>query len=224
MANEPPAGVDGEAGTGQYFARSPVVASDRRSVWLNLDGCTAELATDRGVFSAGAVDPGTRYLLGERPGRLSPGPDDHLLDLGCGYGPIAVALAAWTRPDDRRGPGPTVWAVDVNDRALELCRTNVAAAGLDERVRVLRPEEVPPEVRFTEIWSNPPIRIGKEALHALLLTWLPRLRQDGAARLVVSKDLGADTLQRWLVGQGFGCERVASSKGFRVLVVTRTSG
>lgn len=219
MANEPPAGVDGEAGTGQYFARSPVVASDRRSVWLNLDGCTAELATDRGVFSAGAVDPGTRYLLGERPGRLSPGPDDHLLDLGCGYGPIAVALAAWTRPDDRRGPGPTVWAVDVNDRALELCRTNVAAAGLDERVRVLRPEEVPPEVRFTEIWSNPPIRIGKEALHRLLTTWLDRLTGDGVAWLVVHRHLGADSLQDWLSAEGHPTRRRSSRAGYRLLQV-----
>ena len=72
---------------------------------------------------------------------------------------------------------------------------------------------------YDEIWSNPPIRIGKAALHDLLRSWLPRLRPGGAARLVVARNLGADSLQRWLIDQGYACERAASAKGFRVLVV-----
>ena len=91
-------------------------------------------------------------------------------------------------------------------------------------MRVLRPEQVEPGVRYDEIWSNPPIRIGKEALHELLLTWLPRLAPDGVARLVVARNLGADTLQRWLIEQGYAVERTASAKGFRVLVVYRIEG
>jgi 16S rRNA (guanine1207-N2)-methyltransferase len=110
--------------------------------------------------------------------------------------------------------------VDVNERALALCRDNAADLGVAGRVRVLLPEQVEAGRTYDEIWSNPPIRVGKEALHTLLLTWLPRLKPTGTARLVVSKNLGADTLQRWLVAQGYGCERAASSKGFRVLVVS----
>jgi 16S rRNA (guanine1207-N2)-methyltransferase len=136
-----------------------------------------------------------------------------VLDLGCGYGPVALGIALVC-------PGARVDAVDVNERALGLCRDNAASLGVGERVRALRPEQVEPGRTYDEIWSNPPIRIGKEALHALLLTWLPRLAPGGTARLVVSKNLGADTLQRWLVEQGYGCTRAASSKGFRVLVVT----
>ena len=134
-----------------------------------------------------------------------------VLDLGCGYGPIALAIALAC-------PGATVDAVDVNERALALCRDNAAALGVADRVRVLRPEEADPQTRYDEIWSNPPIRIGKEALHELLLHWLARLAPAGVARLVVAKNLGADTLQRWLTDQGYAWSG-PPSKGFRVLVV-----
>jgi 16S rRNA (guanine1207-N2)-methyltransferase len=150
--------------------------------------------------------------------RASPIPQGNarILDLGCGYGPIALAIAVHC-------PGAFVDAVDVNERALALCRENAEALGVTDRVRVLRPEQVEPDVRYDEIWSNPPIRIGKQSLHELLLSWLARLAPDGVARLVVGKNLGSDTLQQWLIEQGYACDRAASSKGFRALVVHPTA-
>jgi len=167
------------------------------------------LITASGVFAADGLDRGTAVLL-----RASPIPQGspRILDLGCGYGPIALGVAVHC-------PGALVDAVDVNERALALCRENAEALGVADRVRVLPPDQVDPETRYDEIWSNPPVRIGKQALHEMLLIWLPRLTPDGVARLVVGKNLGSDTLQRWLIEQGYGCERVASAKGFRVLVV-----
>jgi 16S rRNA G1207 methylase RsmC len=134
------------------------------------------------------------------------------LDLGCGYGVIAAALAV-------SAPAAEVWAVDVNERALLLARENAERLGVADRVHVALPTEVPDALRFAEIWSNPPIRVGKQALHDLLLTWLPRLAPGGRAVLVVGKNLGADSLQRWLGEQGHPTTRLASSKGFRVLDV-----
>ena len=107
--------------------------------------------------------------------------------------------------------------VDVNERALLLANDNAAANGLAERFRAVLPDAVDPGERFDEIWSNPPIRVGKAALHDLLLTWLPRLAPGGRAVMVVGKNLGADSLQRWLGEQGFPTTRLASAKGFRVL-------
>jgi 16S rRNA G1207 methylase RsmC len=216
VPTEPPASGKGPAAsTGHYFDRTPAVASARRTTWLNLPGVSTELVTDRGVFAGDGIDPGTRYLLLERSGHLAVGPDAQLLDLGCGYGPIAIAMATWTG-----GPvAPTVWAVDVNDRALDLCRENVTTAGLDSRVRVARPEAVPADIRFAEIWSNPPIRIGKAALHELLGTWLARLTDDGQAWLVVHKHLGSDSLVRWLTTQGYRADRHSSRMGYRLLRV-----
>lgn len=197
----------------QYFSEQPSGTEVRRAISAQIWGRELTLITASGVFAADWLDRGTAVLL-----RTSPIPQGspRILDLGCGYGPIALAIALHC-------PGAVIDAVDVNERALALCRENAEALGVADRVRVLRPEQVEPDVRYDEIWSNPPIRIGKQSLHELLLSWLVRLAPDGVARLVVGKNLGSDTLQRWLIEQGYSCERVASSKGFRVLVV-RSAG
>jgi 16S rRNA (guanine1207-N2)-methyltransferase len=187
------------------------VGSRRSSVTLALPDLTVTLATDRGVFSGDHVDPGTKLLLLDGP-RPEPGTGD-LLDLGCGYGPIAIALA-------RRAPEATVWAVDVNERARALCAENAAATGVGDRVRVIAPDECPSGITFAGIWSNPPIRIGKPALHALLFTWLDRLAPDGRAHLVVQKHLGADSLADWLGRSGYDTTRIGSRMGYRLLTVT----
>ncbi|NLT30682.1 MAG: methyltransferase [Propionibacterium sp.] len=192
--------------TDHYFT-TPSDEERRRTIRATLFGTTFELQTANAVFSGDGLDLATGVLLRSvDPPIGSP----HVLDLGCGWGPIAIGLA-------HACPGATVDAIDVNDRALGLTRDNAATAGVGDRVRALRPEQVPEDVRYDEIWSNPPIRIGKEALHELLLHWLGRLRPGGRAYLVVGRNLGADSLQRWLTEQGHPCERLASAKGFRVL-------
>jgi 16S rRNA (guanine1207-N2)-methyltransferase len=197
-------------GDQQYWTGRPAVGSRPDEVPLLLPDVDLRLATDRGVFSAQRVDRGTRFLLLEGP---PPGPDAaELLDLGCGYGPIACALAV-------RSPGSRIWAVDVNERALDLCRRNAKAAGLENMV-VTSPDGVPADLRFDAIYANPPIRIGKPALHDLLTRWLGMLAHDGTAHLVVQRHLGADSLARWLTDQGWPTVRRASRKGFRLLDVT----
>ncbi|MFG2089400.1 class I SAM-dependent methyltransferase [Spirillospora sp. NPDC048824] len=197
-----------------YFAERPDAASRRRSVDLVLPDLHLRLDTDSGMFSPDRVDPGTRVLLETAP---TPPQAGDLLDLGCGYGPIALTLA-------KRSPQAMVWGVDVNQRALKLAEGNAKTAGLDN-VRFILGDEVDPDLRFTAIWSNPPIRIGKAALHDLLLAWLPRLTPGGHAHLVVQKHLGSDSLQRWLDGQGFPTERIASRSAYRVLrVAPRAEG
>jgi 16S rRNA (guanine1207-N2)-methyltransferase len=193
--------------TDQYFSEQPTSPSDPVSFRLEIGEVALDLTTDSGVFARGRLDKGTRVLLENAP---DPAPEGDLLDLGCGYGPIALWLAV-------RRPDSTVWAVDVNDRALDLVRANAATAGL-ANVRACRPDEVPADVRFAELWSNPPIRSGKAALHELLLRWLPRV--DGASYLVVSKNLGSDSLARWLAEQGHPTRRLSSHAGFRVLGTT----
>jgi len=192
-----------------YFTAQPASAAERRRAVVHLAGQDVEVDVAAGVFSPGGVDKGTQVLLREVP---QPPAAGDLLDLGCGWGPVALTMALGS-------PGATVWAVDVNERALDLLRTTASRLGLDN-VRAARPEDVPDDVRFAAIWSNPPIRVGKAVLHDLLRTWLPRLAPDAAAWLVVQKNLGSDSLARWIEAElGRGVERAASSKGFRVLRV-----
>jgi 16S rRNA (guanine1207-N2)-methyltransferase len=189
-----------------YFEERPEVGSAPSAVRLALPDVTLDLATDRGVFSRDGIDPGTKLLLLEAP---APATSGDLLDLGCGYGPMALTMA-------RRAPGATVWAVDVNERARALTARNAEANGL-ANVRVAAPDDVPDDVRFATVWSNPPIRIGKPALHDLLQRWLARL--DGSAVLVVQKHLGSDSLARWLAERGFAVERLTSRAAYRLLEV-----
>jgi 16S rRNA (guanine1207-N2)-methyltransferase len=194
-----------------YFSKQPTAPSSPAVTRLHLPGgLDLPLVTDRGVFSAGHIDPGTRALL-----RVAPRPPltGDLLDLGCGYGAIACALAAWSR-------NATVWALDVNERALALAEANALRLGLTN-VRVVEPSQVPEGVLFSGIWSNPPVRVGKVALHELLSTWLPHLAENASAWLVVSRHLGADSLAKWLGSQGWAVQREASKSGYRVLQVGR---
>jgi 16S rRNA (guanine1207-N2)-methyltransferase len=195
--------------TEHYFSSEPVAPARIREVGFTLGGRQYTLSAAGGVFSAGRLDPGTSVLLrkAELPGE---GVEGTLLDLGCGYGPIAKVLATVA-------PKATVWAVDVNSRARELAGENTK--GLN--VFVAEPERVPDDLEFDEIWSNPPIRVGKTELHGLLEKWLPRLADDGVAWLVVAKHKGADSLQAWLNEQGWATRRHASAAGFRVLKVVR---
>ncbi|MDR8409405.1 class I SAM-dependent methyltransferase [Nonomuraea sp. 3-1Str] len=191
-----------------YFSEQPGAASRPGTVDLVLPDLHLRLETDRGVFSPERVDLGTRVLLETVP---APPPRGDLLDLGCGYGPIALTMAS-------RAPEATVWAVDVNRRSVELTERNARAAGLGT-VRSVHADEMPDEVTFQAIWSNPAIRIGKPALHAMLTRWLSRLAPGGVAYLVVQKHLGSDSLQRWLGEQGWQASREASRAAYRILKV-----
>lgn len=197
-----------------YFSDEPDSPSHRKTVNLTLADGRLELTTDSGVFSHEGIDPGTRVLLAEAP--IPPQGPVTLADVGCGYGPLAITLA-------RRSPEAAVWAIDVNRRALELCRLNADAADVGDRVRTVTPDEVPGDLHLDGLWSNPPIRVGKKALHELLAFWLGRLRPDARAHLVVHKHLGSDSLVRWLDSHGHPTERLISRRGYRVLQVTAPS-
>lgn len=208
-----------------YFTAQPASSDERRLLTVRLDGADREVETAGGIFSPGRIDLGTQVLLRT----VGTPADGDVLDLGCGWGPVALTMAL-------RNPGATVWAVDVNERALDLVRRNAARLGLTN-VRAVGPDEVPDDVTFATIWSNPPIRVGKDTLHAMMDRWVPRLAAGASAYLVVQRNLGADSFQAWLARRfaslspaaadgdasrtGAHVERLGSAKGFRVLRVQR---
>ncbi len=197
-----------------YFSAEPASPERRRTLVVELAGQRVEVETAGGIFSPDRVDVGTGVLLHDAP---PPPPHGTFLDLGCGWGPIALSLAL-------RSPAAHVYAVDVNDRSLRLTRDNASALGVGDRITTATPDAVPADVAFDLIWSNPPIRVGKGVLHEMLETWLPRLAPGGVAHLVVQKNLGSDSLQRWIRSHegalaDMECDRVGHARGFRVLEV-----
>ena len=186
------------------------LGSSPRSVTWSTHGVTLTATSDRGVFSYGRLDRGTSVLFDLVP---PPPPSGNFLDIGCGWGAIALTMASLS-------PAAKVHAVDVNPRALDLAERNARSLTL-ANLHESQPDEVRPGITFDLIWSNPPIRVGKAALHGILDTWLDRLSPDGEAYLVVQKNLGSDSLADWLRGRGFEVVRIGSRKGFRVLHVER---
>ena len=200
-------------GSDHYFSATPASPENLRRIRVSLAGRDLEVTTAGGVFSPDHVDSGTAVLLSNTP---PPPAGGNFLDLGCGWGPIALSLAL-------DAPHATVWAVDVNERALDLVRRNAADLGL-KNVNAALPDDVPDDVVFRTIRSNPPIRVGKNELHGLLERWIPRLDERADAWLVVQRNLGSDSLQRWLAStldRRFSVHRAATARGFRVLKVRR---
>jgi 16S rRNA (guanine1207-N2)-methyltransferase len=194
-----------------YFSSTPSSSDDRREIEVELGGATHVLTTSSGVFSADGLDRGTSVLLNACPEPVEHG---HILDIGCGWGAIALDAAL-------RSPEATVWAIDVNDRARALCQENAKRLHLNS-VNVLSPENVPEHLRFAQIRSNPPIRVGKDVLHAIIKQWVPRLEPGGSAYFVVAKHLGAPSLERWIAETFAGTHRVnrlARAKGFHIIEV-----
>lgn len=208
----------GTQGADHYFTSQPSTPLKRRPLTVWLAGAERTLQTAGGIFSPDGVDKGTAVLLNGAPPPAAAG---NLLDIGCGWGPVALTLAL-------RSPGAAVHAVDVNERSIELTTDNAKALGL-ANVHASTPDAVDPGLRFNTIWSNPPIRVGKAGLHSILLMWLPRLADGGTAYLVVQKNLGADSLQRWLAAElderfpdaSFKVSRDSTHKAFRILKVVR---
>ena len=198
-----------------YFSQEPKSEYQPKQIELDVAGEVFNVSTASGTFSPLRLDVGTSVLIDHL--ELAP-QEGNILDLGCGWGAIALNLA-------KHSPKAKVWAVDVNNRSLELTAENAKIVGL-ENIQTAIPESVPKELMFSGIWSNPPIRIGKKELHELLLGWLPRLENGASAYLVVQKNLGSDSLQKWLTEtlvDGYEVSRLTSVKTYRIIKVLRTA-
>ena len=198
-----------------YFSQEPSSPLKPKAIQIPVAGELVDVTTASGTFSPTQLDFGTEVLIEQMD--LAPA-SGNLLDLGCGWGPIALNLG-------KLRPNTKVWAVDVNTRSVELTQANAKSLGISN-ITALLPDQVPADLRFSGIWSNPPIRIGKKELHELLLMWLPRLEAGGEAYLVVQKNLGSDSLQKWLTEElttGFEVSRYTSIKTYRVLKIKKNS-
>lgn len=203
-----------EKNTEHYFSAQPAGDFTTKVIAVRLAHGDHSVETAGSIFSPDHIDAGTEQLLYSVP---TPPDTGNFLDLGCGWGPMALTLAL-------EAPNASVYAVDVNERALELTRRNAIRLGL-ENITVGKPDSFDSSLSFDLIWSNPPIRVGKAELHDIMTTWLPRLAIGGEAYLVVAKHLGADSFEKWL-GTEFASTHIVTRedtrKGFRIIKVVRS--
>jgi 16S rRNA G1207 methylase RsmC len=206
-------GGDDDPNVRHYFSPVPAGRDVRESFEVEGIWGTLHMESAAGIFASRGLDRGTAVLLDSirRHPVSAPADGSLVVDLGCGSGVLALVMA-------RLWPDCRVVAVDVNVRALEVCAENARRNGV-RNVEPRLPEDTGSDA-VARLWTNPPVRIGKDGLHDLLGRWIPRLESAGEARMVVGRHLGSDSLARWMETQGWGVERLASARGFRVLQVS----
>ena len=202
-------------GSDHYFSSSPRSDSSTRTIRARLAGRDLDVVTSGGVFSPEHLDQGTRVLLDEVP---APPARGHLLDLGAGWGPIAISLAL-------QAPDATVWAVDVNERALAPRATQLRAVSASRMSTPCCPPMFPTTCASRRSGRTRPSASASRNCTRCSSTGCPGSTTTPRAWLVVAKHLGAESLQRWIADAlDLDVARAANSKGFRVLAARRRCG
>ena len=188
-----------------YFAREPEAASRITPCAFVYRGVQLSFETDSGVFSRGELDTGTELLLQALPPLYG-----DVLDLGCGWGAIGIAVK-------KLNPEARVTMVDVNLRALGLCEKNARRNGVE--VRCLESDGLTAlgEATFDAVITNPPIRAGKQKVYELLHDACHALKEEGRLYLVIRKQQGAESCIRYLKTLFAQVEKLDRSGGFWVL-------
>jgi len=194
-----------------YYTRRPGAAHDETSFHATLRGMDFRFVTDAGVFSRDRVDFGSLLLMEA----MEIGPADTVLDLGCGYGPIGMVAA-------RLAPQGFIYMVEINERAAELARRNLAANGIaNAEVRVGDGLAPVAGIAFDTILTNPPIRAGKATVYRLLEEAWAALKPGGSLWVVVQNKQGAPSMKQKLQELFGAVEDVDRKAGYRVLRAQR---
>jgi len=188
-----------------YYEDNRDLAHDVQELSVELLGLSLHFLTDAGVFSKNAIDYGSRVLLDN----FQPEGAKTLLDVGCGYGTLALTLA--------KKYGLKATLVDVNSRALDLAKKNADKNNIEVNDIFLSNIYDNVEGKFDAIISNPPIRAGKEVVHTILSDAYEHLNDDGNLTIVIQKKQGAPSAQKKMKDVFGNCEIVAKDKGYYIL-------
>ena len=200
-----------------YYTNQPNSQSKERTFKYILKGIPFQFVSDNGVFSKHTIDFGSRLLIEsyEVPTEFQNG---KLLDVGCGYGPMGLAFA-------KVFPNMTVEMVDVNERAIELAKKNAKENQISNvMIHESNIYESVSSNDYAVILSNPPIRAGKEVVHAILEGAFYRLITDGQLVIVIQKKQGAPSAQKKMQEVFGNVERIALDKGYWILFSTKEKG
>ena len=190
--------------TEHYYTENPNSAHDEWQVDVRALGNDLRFTTDAGVFSRDGLDRGTEVLL-----NALPEPHGRVLDLGCGWGAVGVALG-------KKYPGLEIVMTDINARAVDLARRNLAQNGV--RATVVQGDGFEAVTgSFDLIITNPPIRAGKAVIYGLFAGARDHLNPGGALYLVIRKQQGAPSALKYLREIYAGAEVIDRGSGFHVI-------
>lgn len=188
-----------------YFTAQPSARTDERTHEYTALGHAFCVTTDAGVFSKGGLDDGSRIMLAALPALSG-----RVLDLGCGWGAMGLALA-------KANPAAQFVLSDVNARAVELARRNLAAAGIANAEVFVSDGLSQLEGTFDVVVTNPPIRAGKQVIYRLFEQSHARLNEGGALYVVIRKQQGAPSAEKFLVALFGHARMIAREKGYWII-------
>lgn len=198
--------------TNYYYSENPDIEHQERKWNFNLLGNEFRFVTDNGVFSKRTVDFGSRTLLEAlEESHLFDEMDGKVLDVGCGYGPIGLAIA-------KKYPQLEVDMVDVNNLALDLAKENAGTNGI-HNVNIFASnvyQQIIP-TDYSAIVSNPPIRAGKKVVHEILEGAFDHLKDGGTLTVVIQKKQGAPSAKKKMEEVFGNCQMIARNKGYQIL-------
>lgn len=194
-----------------YYTNDPSSKSAPETWTFELRGKTYRFTSDRGVFSKGSVDFGSRLLIESFE---VPDVEGRILDVGCGYGPMGISLAD--------ASGREALLVDVNERALALSEQNAAQNGVTIETRLSHAYDGVGDEQFAAIVTNPPIRAGKQVVHTILRDAYTHLVIGGALYVVIQKKQGAPSAKKLLEDVFGQVETVAKEKGYFIFRAIRS--
>lgn len=195
--------------TNHYYSQEPTTEHDFEQWSFELKGKNFQFVTDSGVFSRETVDFGSRVLIDTFNWEELPA-DGKILDVGCGYGPIGLAIAFASQR--------FVEMVDINSRAVELAQGNANRNGIKQvDIHQSNIYEAVHEETYAAIVSNPPIRAGKKVVHEILTEAYPRLKSGGTLTIVIQKKQGASSAKSKMAETFGNAEIVHKEKGYYII-------
>ncbi|HGF7300292.1 TPA: class I SAM-dependent methyltransferase [Enterococcus hirae] len=195
--------------TNHYYSQEPTTEHDFEQWSFELKGKNFQFVTDSGVFSRETVDFGSRVLIDTFNWEELP-TDGKILDVGCGYGPIGLAIAFASQR--------FVEMVDINSRAVELAQGNANRNGIKQvDIHQSNIYEAVHEETYAAIVSNPPIRAGKKVVHEILTEAYPRLKSGGTLTIVIQKKQGAPSAKSKMAETFGNAEIVHKEKGYYII-------
>ncbi|MDV6377344.1 class I SAM-dependent methyltransferase [Sporosarcina sp. GW1-11] len=195
-----------------YYSKNPQVSSAPKHWKAEIRNKMFTFTTDAGVFSKGGIDGGSK-LLAET--FKEPSVEGDLLEIGCGYGPIALSIAS-------DFPERLVHMVDVNERALALSKTNAQNNQL-QNVKIYESNGIDQveQAGFAAILTNPPIRAGKQTVFSFYEGAYEKLASGGELWVVIQKKQGAPSTVAYLKELFGNVATVAKKKGYFILLAKK---